>query len=394
MSEQRNQIENLHPHLEHLQRIALIVGVLGLVICVVGAFWNRDEFYQSYLFAYTFWFGLALGSFATVMLSYLTGGRWGVILRRFLEAGALTLPLMFLLFIPFFFGLQVLYTWARPGEIASSEVLQEKVLYLNPTFFILRAVIYFVLWSGLALLLRRWSLAQDQRYQPARHRRMQLFSGLGLVLYAITLSLAATDWIMSLDYSWYSTIYGMLFVASQGLTTLAFMVVVLAILARRPPWSDLFKAGLFHDLGSLIFTFVILWAYMSFSQYLIIWSGNLAEEVPWYVRRSEGGWSWVAAFLMIFHFALPFFLLLSRRVKTSARLLTTVAIGILLARFVDLYWLIEPEFRETVLGLTWMHPMSLVGIGGIWIAFFIWFLQRRPLLPLHDPGLQAALDYE
>jgi hypothetical protein len=328
------------------------------------------------------------------MLSHVVGGRWSIISRRMLEAGALTLPLLALLFVPFLFGIPVLYAWARPEEIATSELLQEKLLYLNEPFFIVRAVLYFSIWSGLALLLSRWSRAHDTTAQRGIVARLQGLSGAGLVLYAVTLTFAVTDWGMSLDYSWFSSVYGMRFVAGQGLTTFALLIVLLALLRRQQPWTEIIKPGIFHDLGTLLFAFVILWAYMAFSQFLIIWSGNLAEEVPWYIRRSTSGWNIVAIVLMLFHFALPFFLLLARRAKSSAQMLGSIAAGILLARLLDMYWLIEPEFHHGVLSISWLHLAALAGIGGLWLAAFLWLAQQRPFLPRNDARLEEALTYE
>jgi hypothetical protein len=394
-SEQIQEATTLRLHLPRVQQAALLVGVGGLLLCGAGALWSHEQFYQSYLFAYLFWLGPALGAVALVMLSHVAGGRWSVITRRIFEASALTLPLLALLFVPFLFGIPVLYAWARPEEIATSELLQKKLLYLNEPFFIGRAVLYFAIWSGLALLLSRWSRAHDATARPGLVAWMQGLSGAGLVLYALTLTFAVTDWGMSLDYHWFSTIYGMRFVAGQGLTTFALAIVLLALLRRRQPWDRLIKPGIFHDLGTLLFVFVILWAYMSFSQYLIIWSGNLAEEVPWYVRRQEAGWSLLGLLLIGFHFALPFFLLLARRAKSSARMLASIAAGILLARVLDTYWLIEPEFQQGLLeSLSWLHLAALAGIGGAWLAAFLWLAQRRPFLPCHDARLAEALTYD
>jgi hypothetical protein len=394
-SEQIQEAATLRLHLPRVQQAALLVGAGGLLLCGVGALASREQFYQSYLFAYLFWIGPALGAFALVMLSHLVGGRWSVITRRIFEASALTLPLLGLLFVPFLLGVPVLYAWARPEEIATSELLQKKLLYLNEPFFIGRAVLYFAIWSGLALLLSRWSRAHDATARPGLVARLQGLSGAGLVLYALTLTFAVTDWGMSLDYHWFSTVYGMRFVVGQGLTTFALAVVLLALLRRRQPWDALIKPGIFHDLGTLLFVFVILWAYMAFSQYLIIWSGNLAEEVPWYVRRQEAGWSGLALLLIGFHFALPFFLLLARRAKSSARMLASIAAGILLARVLDTYWLIEPEFEQGLLeSLNWLHLAALAGVGGVWLAAFLWLAQRRPFLPRHDARLEEALTYD
>lgn len=387
------EFESLRPDLGRLQTIALVVGVLGLALAALGAFLNAQQFFQSYLYAYLFWCGVTLGSLALLLLQFLSGGRWGLLIRRTLEAGALTLPLMALLFVPFLFGLPLLYGWARP-EAAANEIYQAKALYLNQPAFIIRAVLYFALWIAVAVTITRLSQAQDRSGNPALARRLRLLSAFGLLIYVLTITLATTDWAMSLDYTWYSTIYGMYFMVSQGLSTFAFVIVVLALLARQRPISDVIRPQLFHDLGTLLFAFVVLWAYMSFAQYLIIWSGNLAEEAPWYVRRSVGGWQYVALVLALFHFTLPFFLLLSRRIKTSTRLLTLVAGGIIIARLIDLFWIVGPEFYESVLSFSWTHLAAVVGIGGVWLALFAWLIQRRPFLPFNDPALPMVFAHE
>ena len=372
-----------------IQRGALIAGVVGLVLCVIGALFDLDQFFQSYLWAYLFWLGIAAGCFGIMLLQHLAGGRWGVVIRRFLESGAMTLPLMALLFIPLLFGLQSLYVWARPEAVQADEILQHKQPYLNVPFFIIRALLYFAIWSGLALLLNRWSLQQDRTADPNLSRRFRLLSGPGLVIYMLTMTFASFDWAMSLDPHWYSTIYGALFIIGQGLTTLAFVITVAAFLSDSKPLSEVATADLFNDLGNLLLAFVMLWAYMSFSQFLIIWSGNLPEEVVWYIERTTGGWAWIPPFLIIFHFALPFLLLLLRSTKRRPRVLARVAVFVILVHLVNLFWLVMPAFHPDGLHVHWLDLAAPVGIGGLWITAFLWVLQRRPLLPLHDDRLHA-----
>jgi hypothetical protein len=377
-----------------------------------------NQFFQSYLFAYLFWIELALGCFAILMLNHVTSSHWGLITRRLVEAAAMTLPLMALLFVPLIFGLQSLYAWARPEVIASDELLQAKTWYLNAPFFLIRALIYFVVWVGLAYLLNRWSLAQDRPPQPAPGhgsapsalsasssayplpsaaspypalaRRLWLVSRYGLVLYVLTATFSAFDWGMSLEPDWYSTIYGMMFIVSEGLSALAFTTVMVMLLADRKPLADIITPQHYNDLGNLLLTFVILWAYIGFSQLIIIWYANLPDEIPWYLRRTQAGWQWLAVLLVLFHFVLPFVLLLFRNLKRSRWALLLIAAGIMGMRLVDLFWRIMPAFRQAGFYIHWMDIAALVGIGGLWAAVFLWQLRKRPLLPLYDPRVRGS----
>ena len=375
-----------------VQRGALIAGVVGLVLCAIGAFFSSAQFFQSYLWAYLFWLGITMGSFGIMMLQNLTGGRWGVVIRRLVETGALTVPLMALLFLPLLFGLNELYAWSRPEEVAGDPILLHKQPYLNDAFYIGRAVFYFAVWIILTIVLNRWSREQDRTGSAVITRRMRLLSGPGLILYMLTMTFASFDWAMSLDPHWYSTIYGALFVMSQGLTTLAFVIIVLWLLADRRPLSDVVNAGHFHDLGNLLLAFTMLWAYMSISQFLIIWSGNLPEEVTWYIARSRSTWSVIPPFLAIFAFAGPFLLLLLRTTKRRASNLARVAVWVLIVQMVNLFWQVIPTFHEG-LSVHWLDLAAPIGIGGIWIAAFAWLLQSRPLLPLHDPRWEDLVEH-
>jgi hypothetical protein len=384
------QTASPHPQLDQMQRRAVVVGAAGLLLCLGGAFLSPSQFFQSYLFAYLFWIGIALGCLAIMMLHHLVGGGWGIVIRRLLEAATMTLPLMAVLFVPLLFGLHDLYLWARPAEVASDANLQHKSPYLNVSFFVIRASIYFVAWIAVASLLRWWSLKQDRIADPVLTRRFQRLSGPGLALYGLTVTFASIDWVMSLEPHWFSTIYGMLMAIGQWLTGMAFVIVILALLAKDPPLSDVLSPQLFHDLGNLLFAFIFLWGYIAFCQYLLVWSGNLTEEIPWYLHRTAGGWKWIALVLILFHFAVPFLLLLSRDIKRSAGALSAVAAVIVLIHLLNQFWMVEPAFYPSGLHLHWLDVAAPVGIGGIWLAVFIWQLKSQALLPLHDPRLQEA----
>lgn len=378
---------------DRIQQRSLIAGIAGAVLCAIGAFDSPTQFFHSYLMGYVFWLGIVLGSMAIMMLHHMTGGGWGLVIRRLLESATRTLPLMALLFIPLLFGLHRLYAWARPEELAANELLQHKALYLNVPFFIVRAVIYFAIWALLIYFLNKWSREQDRTGNPKLVRRMQVLSGPGLVLYGLTVSFAAVDWLLSLDPEWFSTMYGLLIIAGQGLSALAFVIAVAMILSKREPMSEVLAPTHFHDLGKLMLAFVMIWAYFAFSQFLIIWAGNLPEEIPWYVRRLQGGWQWVGILLILFHFGLPFLLLLSRDLKRHARKLAILASFVILIRFVDVFWLAAPEFSQDGFHLHWMDIAAPIGVGGLWLAFFSWQLKQRPLLPIKAPDLDAALEH-
>jgi hypothetical protein len=384
----------LHPFWDRLQQRALMVGGAGVVLCGVGALFNPTQFFRSYLLAYLFWLGIPLGCLAILMLHHLVGGAWGAVIRRLLEAGTRTLPLLALLFVPLLFGVHELYIWARPEVVANDPLLQRKSLYLNIPFFTLRAAFYFVVWLAVSYLFNAWSLAQDQTGAAPFERRMRLLSGPGLVLYVLTATFASVDWVMSLEPHWFSTIYGILVIVGQLLATLAFAVIVVALLAGVPPLSEVISPAHFHDLGNLLLAFVMGWAYMAISQFLIIWAGNLPEEITWYLPRMRGGWEWVGLALILFYFALPFLLLLSRGIKQRAQLLAWAAAAILCMHVVDVFWLVVPAFQPARFAVHWMDVVALAGVGGIWTAVFVWQLKERPLLPVHDPGLQGATPHE
>lgn len=384
-----NQVETIPPQLNRIQQRSLLVGIAALAICGGLAFISGlDRFLQAYLLGYLFWLHLALGCMAVVMLHHLVGGRWGFVIRRPLESGAMTLPLMAILFIPILAGMGSLYIWTDPEQVAASELLQHKTPYLNTPFFIGRAIFYFVVWAGLAYLLNRWSLRQDE--ESGGVGRLKAISAAGLILYMLTATFASFDWMMSLEPKWFSSIYGTLFIAGQALITFAFAIIIVRYLEKSGPLADRVKKIHYSDLAGFLLAFVAFWAYIAFSQYLIIWSANLPEEVGWYINRSSGGWQWVALLLIAFHFSLPFVLLLSRQVRHAAQILPVVAGFIILMRLVELFWLVKPAFYSQGFSLHLLDILAPVGIGGIWLWFFIRQLRGKPLLPLRDPRFEEV----
>jgi len=301
------------------------------------------------------------------------------------------LPVLTLLYVPLLFGLHDLYEWTHHDVVDADPILSGKSLYLNIPFFVIRTAFYFAVWNAIAYFLNRWSLEQDRSPDPRIARRMQAISGGGLVAYGLTITFASFDWVMSLDPHWFSTIYGVLFMGGQGLTALAFLVIALAWLSRREPLNTIVVPSHFHDLGNLMLAFVMLWAYFSFSQYLIIYSGNLPEEITWYTRRLFTGWRVIGIALVVFHFALPFLILLSRAVKRNPQLLVKVAIGVIVVRLIDLFWLIAPELHRDGFAVSWLDILLPLSLGSVWLGCFIAQLRGRPLLPLHDPQFYEAL---
>jgi hypothetical protein len=366
----------------------MIVGILGLAASGLGAVIARDQFFRSWMLSSLFWLAIALGALPLLMLHHLVGGKWGFAIRRILEAASRMLPLMAVLFIPILFGIHSLYEWSHADIVAGDEILKHKSSYLNVPFFTGRAAFYFLVWIVFGWLLNRWSAEQDRTGQLSILPRLQKLSGAGLVVYALTITFASTDWVMSLEPHWFSTIYGMMFMVGQVLTTLAFAVAILALLAETPPLSEYLTAETLNDLGNLLFAFIMLWAYLSFSQYLIIWSGNLPEEIPWYLRRSSGGWQWIAIALALFHFAVPFFLLLVRRNKRKLKIVASIALAVVAMRLLDLMWLVIPAHEASV-HVHWLDVVALAGIGGLFLAGFSRQLRQRPLVPQGDPEFQV-----
>lgn len=383
---------NAPPELKRLPPRAFSVGVVLFTILVFGFLSNRAQFFRSYLFAFSFWSGISIGSLALLMLQHLTGGAWGLVIRRVLEAATRTLPLMLVLFLPIIAGAHWLYPWTHAEEIARSPALVEKArLYLNLQFFVVRAAIYFAIWLALAFFLNRWSKLQDQTGEGKFTKNMRVLSGPGMVLFVFTVTFASIDWFMSLDPEWSSTIYGFIFVASWSLSALAFVIAALAMLARYEPLKTVVAPLHFHDLGKLLLALVMLWSYFAFSQFLIIWSGNLPEEIRWYLPRTRGAWGAIALAVVVLHFAFPFLFLLSRSLKRDPHKLVLVAGLILVMRLLDLLWMITPNFTGDVFHVSWMDIVAPLAMCGLWLAVFGWQLNKRPLVPINDPQFEVVL---
>ncbi len=366
------------------QRFAFAIGLLGLAGGAAGALTGSAErFFQSYLVAYLFWLGLTLGSLAFLMIHFLTGGRWGLTIRRVNEASASTIGLMAVLFLPLLFNLPGLYPWARPDLVQADPVLQQKSPYLNPPFFILRAAVYFLAWILLAYALNRLSARWAKSGDPAIKARLQSLGAFGLIVYTLSMSFAAIDWIMSLQPFWNSTVYGLLIILGQLLSGLAFAVLLLNLvpgLGLGRDWTVRTTPIPYKDLGALLLTFVMGWAYLAYFQLLIIWAGNIPHEVRWYTDRIQGGWLAVGVLVAILQFVLPFAGLLSMRVRNNLRLLACLSALLLATSLVNMDWQVIPAFQPGHFSLHWLDLLLPLGIGGLWVGVFLFALQRRPAL--------------
>jgi hypothetical protein len=374
-----------------MRRNASVVAVVGVLLAIVGAVVWPDFFFRGYLLGYMFCLGLSLGSMALVMVGHLSGGNWWMIGRRPMEAAIKTLPLLLIGFLPIALGMKKLYIWSHADLVAQDKVMQIKAWYLNPTGFVVRAVIYLLIWNIFAWLLTSGSAKQDVDASPAIWQRLKAISGPGILIYGLTITLASVDWVMSLDPHWYSTIFGMIFMISHLLSSMSFVVLIVVALSDWAPMSEVLKKDRLHDMGKWMLAFTMVWAYFNFSQWLIIWMANLPEEISWFLDRLKGGWQTVAVSLVLFQFALPFALLLSRDLKRSARKLVPVAVLVLFMRLVDLYWLIAPNpFPGTQQHHISLNPNFVfvpLGIIGVWLTFFFWNLAQRPLLVVNEPML-------
>ncbi len=378
-----------------LQQSALAIGGIALILALFGAVRSPELFYPSYLMSFMLILGLALGSLGLVMLQHLTSGHWGIIIRRPLESATRTLPLVAAFFLPIaFIGMKYLYgAWLDPEKVKKEPLSDFQRGYLTHNGYLTRAVIYFAIWLLLMFIFNHLSRQQDaDREDRALRRRLNMLAGPGIIVYVFAMSFAAIDWVMSLSPHWASTIYGFLFVVGQLISSMALMIAVVVLLARAEPLAGILQKRHLHDLGKLLLAFVMLWAYFDFSQLLIIWSGNQPEEISFYRTRLYGEWGVVAVIILVFHFFVPFFLLLSQDVKRNAKLLPKIAVWLIFMRLVDLFWMTRPEFTSRAVP-TWLDIVLPLALGGLWLGFFAFNLKQLPLLPVGDPKLEEAIEH-
>jgi hypothetical protein len=371
---------------------SLIVGIIGLALSMPGIFINRSLFFHSYLIAFTFWFTLAIGGLFFVMLHHLVDATWSVVIRRLSENVMAILPIMAIFFIPILFGIPDLYHWSHSDIVAQEVILQKKAGYLNLSFFIIRAIIYFLAWTYMAWSLYKLSLKQDGGYVEDQVVKMRRISAPGMVVFALTLTFASFDWFMSLNDAWYSTIFGVYIYAGSTLVFLAFMTYLAIYLREKGILDNAITYEHYHDLGKLLFTFVVFWGYIAFSQYFLIWYGNIPEETIWYKLRWAGGWKPISLIILFGQFGLPFLGLIARGPKRNLLVLKIMALWLLFMHWVDIYWLIMPSYGDHKLHFSWMALTTMAGIGGIVMWFFWSKMSSAPLLPVNDPKLRASIE--
>jgi hypothetical protein len=366
-----------NPRFPFRSSIWLVLGLIASALAIVGLIFSGvTVFLQVYLFSYLFWLGLSLGCLAIAMICYLTQSSWGRIFRWILEAGAKTIWLMLILFIPIAVGVMQLYVWAVPANVHADAALSHKSVYLNIPFFLIRAAIYFAVWIFLTQYLSRMAQQAATYSSPGKLRTLRTFSAIGIIIYFLTMTFAAIDWIMSLTPDWYSTIYGLMVILGQGLSAFCLVALLLPRLANQEPFGAVIKTRNYQDLGALLLTCVMGWAYMAFSQLLIIWSGNIPGEVLWYYNRSAGGWLVVGILIAMLLFAFPFLCLISAHVRQSPDWLAGLGLLMLVMLLVNHFWLVLPVFHPRELVLHWLNFVLPLAIGGLWMAAFAWFMRR------------------
>ncbi len=371
-------------------QVALIIGIIGLVLTATGYFVDKAQFYHSYLTAFFFWLSIALGGLFFTMLHHLVGAKWSVVLRRLAENIMICIPLLAIFLIPVLFGIGELFHWSHPEVVAQDHLLQLKAPYLNVAFFIIRAVFYFVIWVLLARYLLRLSLAQDGGHTESISKRMRVASAPSMILFALTITFASFDWLMSLDAHWYSTIFGVYVFSGSLLAMLAFLMRIVLYLDGVGTLRGIITREHWHDLGKLIFAFIVFWGYMAFSQYFLIWYGNIPEETVWFLHRWEHDWQYISLLIVFGHFVIPFFVLFPYSTKRSRPVMLVMTIWILAMHWVDLYWIILPNLHREAVKFSWIDFAPMLGIGGIFIRFFWSRVRVTPLVPVGDPGLEES----
>jgi hypothetical protein len=372
-------------------KTALVIGAVGIIASIIAFFIDREQFFHSWLTAYMYWLTLGLGGLFFTMLHHLVGATWSVVVRRLAEAIMSVLPYMFLAFLPIVFGMHDLYHWTHVEAVAEDKLLQWKSGFLNVPFFLIRALIYFGVWTLLSYLLRKTSLLQDNGHTPELSSKFVKISAPGMIAFALTLTFASFDWVMSLDPHWYSTIFGAYIFAGAAVAVLAFMPLVIIYLQKRRVMAETITVEHYHDLGKLLFAFLIFWAYMAFSQYFLIWYGNIPEETIWYLHRWTGSWKAVTLVLVFGHFVIPFFVLITRGAKRNLAVLKFFAIAMLIMHYIDLHWLVMPSLHPHGFHFSWIDLATMMAIGGVFAGRFWYSFTGRPLVPISDPRLEQSI---
>lgn len=382
--------------LKRYQNTSAFVGLVFLGLLVAGYFMvGPEQFIRSYLVGFWMWFGVGAGCLLALMTQYLTGGAWGLIIRKPLEAGAKTLYVMWFFFLPLLLFANQLYWWTTPAGQADKRI-HDKALYLNVEFLWIRWLIYGAIWLGLTYFLTKWSKAEAETRSVEYSKKLESLSAIGVIAFFFTMTFASVDYLMTLEPHWFSTIYGFMMIIGEGLSALCVITATMVLLAKFEPMKHAVTKKHFHDLGKLMFAFVMLWAYMNFGQLLITWSANLPDEVIWYIKRMNGGWGWVATILLVFHFFVPFGILLSQTAKKKMDTIWKIAVFILVMRMIDVWFLVEPNFvdvKNVTFTFNWTDVVAPIGFGGLWLAIFFWNLPQEPLLAEGAPDFEKALSH-
>ncbi len=367
------------PDITRIQKAAFGAGIIGLAACGVGICLNRHALAISYLWSFLFWFGLALGCLNAAMIHYLAGGRWGELTRRFFEAGYMTLPILLLLCVPILLNLPQLYPWATSQGL-SDPFVEKRAHYENIPGFILRALVFFAVWIFIAVRLRKWSLKQDATKDSRPTEHLQSISGPGLVIVNLIATFAFVDWVMSTEFAWFSTLFAVVLLAGDMVLALAFCIALTSRFFIIPEFQALGSSRHFRDMGSLLLAFVMFWTYVAFSQFLVIYSGNQPSEIGWCLHRIGGSWKWLLGFIALFHFFVPFFILLFRAVKENVRRLAIISVLLFFVHVFETFWVVVPTFYPPGIRMHWTDFTAWLGIGGIWVAVFLGQLKKHPLL--------------
>ncbi|HSP99882.1 MAG TPA: quinol:cytochrome C oxidoreductase [Candidatus Dormibacteraeota bacterium] len=370
------------------------LGVGGLAASLVLGAAQMRHFYFSWLVAFLYFLSIALGSLFFTLTLFVCRAGWSVALRRVVENVMATLPVFAVLFVPVWIGRHELFVWTDAADVAKNRILQGQQPYLNDSFFLIRALVYFVAWSALAVYFSRQSQKQDDSGDERITRRLQALAAPGIVVFAVTLTLAAVDWVMSLDPEWYSTMIGVYYFSGALLASFAFVIVAIAAIQMRGPLRGVVTIEHVHDLGKLLFGFTVFWAYIAFSQYFLIWYANIPEETAYYIDRAHGSWATIGKVLIVGHFVVPFLFLMPRAAKRSVPLLVAAALWLLVMHFIDIYWCVMPVFLEHGASIGALDATTMLAVGGFFLAAFGWVSSRRALVPLGDPRLAESLSFE
>ena len=384
-----------HP-LGRLCTAAGVVGLLALMAAFALGQASPQRLFASYLTAFVYGVMVALGCLFFVLVLFATRAGWGITVRRLAEHGAATLPLFVLLFVPLIFGLGELYDWTHADAMAHDALLAGKAPWLNRGGFVVRSFVYLLAWAVIAWWFRRRSLAQDVSRDPGVSRTLRALSAPALVVFGVTLTFAGFDSVMSLDPHWYSTIFGVYLFSGAAVAMFALLPLLAMALERwgAAPLEGIVTAEHYHDLGKLLFGFVVFWAYIAFSQFMLIWYGNIPEETVWYAERWTGGWRQVSILLAVAHFAVPFFYLLLRRTKRDRRLLAAACVWLLVVHYLDVYWLVMPAFGSQGPGFRLLDLLTWIGVCGLFLGALGLLMRRPALVPVGDPRLPESMSFE